>query len=125
MHQRFEQEARSISRLQHPNICVVHDIGSQDGIDFMVMEYVAGQTVDKLIPPDGLATDLATKYAVQIAEALSRAHAVGVVHRDLKPSNIMVDESGMIKVLRLLDWRNWPSRLQQLLRQLQCQPWQR
>jgi formylglycine-generating enzyme required for sulfatase activity/dienelactone hydrolase len=99
LHQRFEQEARSISRLQHPNICVVHDIGSQDGIDFMVMEYVAGQTVDKLIPPDGLATDLATKYAVQIAEALSRAHAVGVVHRDLKPSNIMVDESGMIKVL--------------------------
>ncbi len=58
-HQRFEQEARSISGLQHPNICVVHDIGSQDGIDFMVMEYVAGQTLDKLIPPGGLATDVA------------------------------------------------------------------
>jgi serine/threonine protein kinase len=68
LHQRFEQEARSISRLQHPNICVVHDIGSEDGIDFMVMEYVAGQTLDKLIPPDGLATDLATKYAVQIGD---------------------------------------------------------
>jgi eukaryotic-like serine/threonine-protein kinase len=99
LHQRFEQEARSISRLQHPNICVVHDIGSQDGIDFMVMEYVTGQTLDKLIPRDGLPTDLATKYAVQVAEALSRAHATGIVHRDLKPSNIMVDEQGVVKVL--------------------------
>jgi dienelactone hydrolase len=98
-HQRFEQEAKSISGLQHPNICVVHDIGSQGGIDFMVMEYVAGQTLDKLIPAGGLATDLAMKYAVQIAEALSRAHAAGIVHRDLKPGNIMVDESGLIKVL--------------------------
>jgi len=98
-HQRFEQEAKSISSLQHPNICVVHDIGSQDGVDFMVMEYVAGQTLDKLIPAGGLATDLAMKYAVQIAEALSRAHAAGIVHRDLKPANIMVDESGLIKVL--------------------------
>ena len=57
LHTRFEQEAKSISRLQHPNICVVHDIGSQDGVDFMVMEYVAGQTLDKLIPPGGLPTD--------------------------------------------------------------------
>ena len=124
LHQRFEQEARSISRLQHPNICVVHDIGSQDGIDFMVMEYVAGQTLDKLIPPDGLATDLATKYAVQIAEALSRAHAVGVVHRDLKPSNIMVDESGMIKVLDF-GLAKLAKPASALARQLQCQPWQR
>jgi eukaryotic-like serine/threonine-protein kinase len=96
---RFEQEAKSISGLQHPNICVVHDVGSQDGVDFMVMEYVAGQTLDKLTPADGLATDLALKYAVQIADALSRAHAAGIVHRDLKPSNIMVDESGLVKVL--------------------------
>ena len=51
---RFEQEARSISALQHPNICVLHDIGSQDGVDFMVMEFVAGQTLDRLIPPGGL-----------------------------------------------------------------------
>jgi formylglycine-generating enzyme required for sulfatase activity/tRNA A-37 threonylcarbamoyl transferase component Bud32/dienelactone hydrolase len=96
---RFEQEAKSISALQHPNICVVHDIGSQDGIDFMVMEFVAGQTLDKLIPAGGLAPDLAIKYAIQVAEALTRAHATGVVHRDLKPSNIMVDESGLVKVL--------------------------
>lgn len=65
----------------------------------MVMEYVAGKTLDKLIPPDGLATDLAIKYAVQVAEALSCAHAAGIVHRDLKPSNVMVDESGLVKVL--------------------------
>src|SRR6185369_15308784 len=85
--------------LQHPNICVIHDIGSQDGVDFMVMEYVAGQTLDKLIPPSGLATNVAVKYAAQVAEALSRAHASGIVHRDLKPSNVMVDESGLVKVL--------------------------
>src|SRR6202051_2899677 len=90
LHARFAQEAKSISGLQHPNICVVHDIGSQDGIDFMVMEYVAGQTLDKLIPPGGMATDQALRYATQIADALSRAHAAGIVHRDLKPTNIMV-----------------------------------
>jgi formylglycine-generating enzyme required for sulfatase activity/dienelactone hydrolase len=99
LHARFEQEAKSISALQHPNICVVHDIGCQDGIDFMVMEYVAGQTLDKLVPPGGLAPDLALRYAIQVAEALSCAHATGIVHRDLKPSNIMVDESGLVKVL--------------------------
>ena len=99
LHARFEQEAKSISGLQHPNICVIHDIGSQDGVDFMVMEYVAGQTLDKLIPAGGLATDVAVKYAAQVAEALSRAHASGIVHRDLKPSNIMVDESALVKVL--------------------------
>ena len=81
LHARFEQEAKSISGLQHPNICVVHDIGSQDGVEFMVMEYVAGQTLDKMIPEGGLATDVAMKYALQIAEALSCAHAADVVHR--------------------------------------------
>jgi serine/threonine protein kinase/predicted esterase len=98
-HARFQQEAKSISGLQHPNICVVHDVGSQDGVDFMVMEYVAGQTLDKLIPTGGMATDQAIKYAIQIADALARAHAAGVVHRDLKPTNIMVDETGLVKVL--------------------------
>jgi len=99
LHARFEQEAKSISGLQHPNICVVHDIGSQDGVDFMVMEYVAGQTLDRMIPEGGLPANLAIKYAVQIAEALARAHAAGIVHRDLKPANIMVDDSGLVKVL--------------------------
>jgi dienelactone hydrolase len=96
---RFDQEARAISGLQHPNICVVHDIGTDRGLHFMVMEYVAGSTLDLLIPPGGMAVEVALKYAIQVAEALSRAHASGIVHRDLKPSNIMVDETGLVKVL--------------------------
>src|SRR3977135_1027574 len=96
---RFVQEAKSISGLQHPNICVVHDIGSQDGVDFMVMEYVAGRTLDKIIPPGGMATDQAIRYPVQVADALAHAHSAAIVHRDLKPANIMVDESGLVKVL--------------------------
>jgi len=96
---RFDQEAKSISHLQHPHICVLHDIGSQDGIDFMVMEYVAGRTLDKLIPAEGLSAELALKYALQVADALACAHGVGIVHRDLKPSNIMVDDGGLVKVL--------------------------
>jgi serine/threonine protein kinase/dienelactone hydrolase len=99
LHARFEQEAKSISGLQHPNICVVYDIGSQDGVDFTVMEYVAGRTLDRVIPEGGLPANVAIKYAVQIAEALSCAHGVGIVHRDLKPANIMVNDSGLIKVL--------------------------
>src|ERR1700722_6865463 len=99
LHERFLREAKCVSALQHPNICVVHDIGSQDGIDFLVMEYIVGQTLDKSIPPGGLAANLSIKYALQVAEALSSAHAAGVVHRDLKPSNIMIEESGLVKVL--------------------------
>src|ERR1700680_583675 len=68
---RFEQEAKSISALQHPNICVVHDIGSQDGVDFMVMECVSGQTMDQVVPSGGLAADVAIRYALQAADALA------------------------------------------------------
>ena len=96
---RFAQEAQAICVLQHPNICVVHDIGSQNGVDFMVMEFVAGQTLDKIIPAGGLPTNVAVKCAIQIADALAHAHNAGIIHRDLKPSNIMVDESGQVKVL--------------------------
>jgi serine/threonine protein kinase len=96
---RFEQETKSISSLQHPNICVLHDVGSQDAIHFMVMEYVSGNTLGRMIPPGGLAAELATKYALQIADALACAHSAGIVHRDLKPSNIMIDNSGLVKVL--------------------------
>ena len=96
---RFEQEAKSISALQHPNICVIHDIGSQDGVEFMVMEYVNGPTIDKLVSKDGLPVDVALRYAMQIADAIACAHAAGIVHRDLKPTNIIVDRSGLVKVL--------------------------
>ncbi|MBV9623010.1 MAG: protein kinase [Acidobacteria bacterium] len=96
---RFEQETKSISSLQHPNICVLHDVGSHDSVDFMVMEYVSGKTLDKIIPPGGLATELATKYALQVVDALVCAHSVGIVHRDLKPSNIIIDNNGLVKVL--------------------------
>jgi hypothetical protein len=99
LHARFVQEAKSISGLQHPNICVVYDIGSQGGVDYMVMEYVTGQTLDRVIPRGGLLPSVATKYAVQIADALARAHASGIVHRDLKPANVMVDDTGLVKVL--------------------------
>lgn len=99
LHTRFTQEARSISALQHPNICVIHDIGAQDGVDYMVMEHVSGRTLDQCIPPGGLPLNVAVKYALQVAEALARLHGAGIVHRDLKPSNIMVDETGLVKVL--------------------------
>src|ERR1700733_5514033 len=75
LHARFTQEAKAISGLQHSNICVVHDIGSQGGVDYMVMEYVAGRTLDHVIPTGGLPASLAMKYAVQIGNALACAHA--------------------------------------------------
>jgi formylglycine-generating enzyme required for sulfatase activity/tRNA A-37 threonylcarbamoyl transferase component Bud32 len=96
---RFEQEAKSISALQHPNICVIHDIGSQDGVEFMVMEYVNGPTMESLVGKQGLPPDVALRYAIQIADAMACAHAAGIVHRDLKPTNIIVDQSGLVKVL--------------------------
>ena len=96
---RFEQEAKSISALQHPNICVIHDIGSQDDVAYMVMEFVKGETLDKAVPKGGLAADIALRYAIQIAEAIGCAHKAGIVHRDLKPSNVIVDEAGLVKVL--------------------------
>ena len=96
---RFVQEARAASALNHSNIVVVHDINSDGGVDFMVMEYVAGKTLDQLIGRKGLPVNEALKQAIQIADALARAHAAGIVHRDLKPSNVMVDEHGHVKVL--------------------------
>ena len=96
---RFVQEAKAASALQHPNIITVHDITQADGLDFIVMEYVPGKTLDSLIPRRGLRLSLALKYAVQVADALARAHGAGIIHRDLKPSNVMVDEHGLVKVL--------------------------
>jgi eukaryotic-like serine/threonine-protein kinase len=96
---RFVQEAKAASALNHPNIVHIYDIAEADGIQFIAMEYVPGKTLDQMIGRKGLRLSEAIKYAIQIADALARAHSAGIVHRDLKPSNIMVDEHGLVKVL--------------------------
>ena len=96
---RFIQEAQSASGLNHPNIITIHDIVPDGGEDFMVMEYVSGQTLGNLIPPGGLGPGEVLRIAVQIADGLAAAHAAGIVHRDLKPGNIMVTEPGRVKLL--------------------------
>jgi len=96
---RFVQEAKAASALNHPNIVHIYDISETDGIQFIAMEYVAGKTLDQLIGRKGLRLNEALKYAIQIADALAKAHAAGIIHRDLKPSNIMVTENGLVKVL--------------------------
>jgi serine/threonine protein kinase len=100
---RFVQEAKSASALNHPNIITIYDISSDDGIDFIAMEYVAGKALNQLIARRGLPLGEALKYAVQIADALAAAHAAGIIHRDLKPGNVMVggapERSGSVKVL--------------------------
>jgi len=96
---RFVQEAKAASALNHPNIVTIHDINADQGVDFMVMEYVDGKTLDEVIPAKGLRPPQALKYAVQIADALAKAHGAGILHRDVKPSNVMVTEEGRVKVL--------------------------
>ncbi len=96
---RFVQEAKAASALQHPNIVHVYDIAETDGVHFIAMEYIDGRTLDELIGRKPMRLNDLLKCAVQIADALARAHAAGIVHRDLKPSNIMVDAHGLVKVL--------------------------
>ncbi len=97
--QRFVNEAKTASALNHPNIVTVHDIDQADGIDFIAMEFVQGKTLDEVIGRKGLKLNEALKYAIQIADALAKAHAAGIVHRDLKPANVMVTSDGSVKVL--------------------------
>jgi Tol biopolymer transport system component len=98
--QRFEREARAISSLNHPNICTLYDIGHQDGIDYLVMECVEGETLAKRLEKGPLPVDQVLKYGAQIADALDKAHRAGIIHRDLKPSNIMLTSTGA----KLLDF---------------------
>jgi serine/threonine protein kinase len=88
--QRFVREAQAASALNHPGIITIHDIRSDAGIDFIVMEWIDGKTLAELIPPKGMRAVQALRYAVQIADALAGAHGAGILHRDLKPSNVMV-----------------------------------
>jgi Tol biopolymer transport system component len=92
--QRFDREARAISSLNHPNICTLHDVGHQDGIDFLVMEFLEGETLADRLRKGPLSTELVLKYGIEICEGLERAHKSGVVHRDLKPGNIMLTKQG-------------------------------
>src|SRR5215472_15659870 len=96
---RFVQEAKSASALNHPNIITIHDIDQADGVDFIAMELVEGETLDRLIPRNGMRLGDILKYSIQIAAALARAHAAGIVHRDIKPANIMATPDGHVKVL--------------------------
>jgi len=91
---RFVQEARAASALDHPSIVTIHEIGSADGRDFIVMEYVPGQSLDRLIPRHGVPLGELLRIATPIADALARAHGRGIVHRDVKPSNVIVGSEG-------------------------------
>src|SRR5881396_3486275 len=97
---RFEREARTVAGLNHPHICALYDVGSQDGIDFLVMEYLEGETLAELLARGPLPVEQALRLAIQVADALDQAHRHGVVHRDLKPGNIMVTRAGA----KLLDF---------------------
>src|ERR1700740_693260 len=98
--QRFEREAKVISSLNHPHICTLYDVGQQDGVDFLVMECVEGETLSKRLEKGPLPLEQVLKFGVQIADALDKAHRSGVVHRDLKPGNIMLTPTGA----KLLDF---------------------
>jgi serine/threonine protein kinase/Tol biopolymer transport system component len=92
--QRFEREARAISSLNHPNICTLYDVGHQDGIDYLVMEFLEGETLADRLMRGPLPSDQVLKYGVEICEGLEKAHRGGVTHRDLKPGNIMLTKTG-------------------------------
>jgi serine/threonine protein kinase len=97
--QRFVQEARAASALEHANIVTIHDVAEVEGEHFIVMQYVAGETLRARLLRSRLEFNEILRYAIQIADALARAHAKGIIHRDLKPENVMVSEEGQVKIL--------------------------
>jgi len=98
--ERFDREARAISQLTHPHICTLYDVGEQRGTAFLVMEYLAGETLERRLQKSALPLNEALRIAIQIADALSTAHRHGIVHRDLKPGNVMLTKGGA----KLLDF---------------------
>src|SRR5512140_676651 len=97
---RFEREAKIISQLNHQNICTLHDVGSESGTDYLVMEYLEGETLADRIRKGALPLDQLVKVGCEIADALNKAHHAGIVHRDLKPGNVMLTKLGT----KLLDF---------------------
>src|ERR1700736_3335887 len=97
---RFEREAKAISALNHPNICTLHDVGSQDGTDYLVMEFLDGQSLHDRLQKGPIPVDQVLKIGREIADALDIAHRNAIVHRDLKPGNVMLTKSGA----KLLDF---------------------
>lgn len=100
LRQRFEREARAVSSLNHPHICTLHDVGQQDGVDYLVMEYLEGETVADRLKKGPLPSELVLRYGIEMADALGKAHKQGIIHRDLKPGNIILTKSGA----KLLDF---------------------
>src|SRR5262244_3690815 len=98
--QRFEREARTISQLSHPHVCALYDVGNQDGVEFLVMEYLEGETLADRLSRGPLPLEATLRYGTEIADALEKAHRQGIVHRDLKPGNVMLTKSGV----KLLDF---------------------
>ena len=100
LRERFEREAKTIASLNHPHICTLYDTGHQDDIDFLVMEYIEGETLAQRLQKGPLPIQQALQFAIEIADALDKAHRKGITHRDLKPGNIMLTKSGT----KLLDF---------------------
>jgi Tol biopolymer transport system component/predicted Ser/Thr protein kinase len=98
--QRFEREAKTISQLSHPHICALYDVGNQDGVEFLVMEYLEGETLADRMAKGPLPLEQTLRHGIEIADALDKAHRQGIVHRDLKPGNVMLTKSGV----KLLDF---------------------
>ena len=98
--QRFEREARTVSGLNHPHICTLHDIGHENGTDYLIMEFIEGETLASRLQKGPLTTSDVLRYSIQIADALDKAHKKGITHRDLKPGNIMLTKTGV----KLLDF---------------------
>ena len=98
--ERFDREAKAISALSHPGICTLFDVGHQDGVDFLVMEYLEGETLEQKVSKGPVPASELLRIAIQVADALERAHRQGLIHRDLKPGNIMLTKSGA----KLLDF---------------------
>src|SRR5271167_1253357 len=96
---RFEQEARTIAALNHPNILGIHDIGTHDGAPFLVSEFLEGQTLRETLEAGPLPVRRAVEYALGIAQGLAAAHDKGIVHRDLKPENVFITKAGRVKIL--------------------------